>query len=275
MVSFPNCKINLGLRILSRRADGYHDLLSVFYPVSWCDALEFVESGEFNFKAEGLKIDGTAEQNLCVKAYRLLQPEFDLPPLDWILYKNIPMRAGLGGGSADGAFALRMMNDHFALQLSKEQLKHYALQLGSDCPFFIENKPMMLTGKGEQLDQIDLDLSGYYIHIVYPGIPVNTTRAFQEYDANENRRMNLFSLADFRQQMQQPVDDWKHFLINDFEELMASLYPEIAMIKKQYYEAGAVYASMSGSGSALYALFQDKPPDIPQFRDFRKFEGHL
>ena len=163
MLSFPNCKINLGLRILDKREDGYHNLVSVFYPVKWCDALEIIVADDFSFVSEGLKVDGMAEHNLCVKAYRLFQKEFSLPPVKMMLLKNIPMGAGLGGGSADGAFTLKMLNELFKLELSTDQLKSYALQLGSDCPFFIENKPMLVTGKGELMENAAVDLSEYFI----------------------------------------------------------------------------------------------------------------
>ena len=179
MVSFPNCKINLGLNIVNKRNDGYHDFETVFFPIHLKDALEIIEKEKFEFSTSGLPIEGEPEKNLCIKAYQLLKKDFpQLPAVQMHLHKAIPMGAGLGGGSADGAFTLKLLNKKFDLSLSEKQLINYSLQLGSDCPFFILNKPCFATGRGEILEQIDLDLSEYKILIVHPAIHISTAWAF-------------------------------------------------------------------------------------------------
>lgn len=274
MLTFPNCKINLGLRILNQRADGYHNLISVFYPVQWCDALEFKESEVFSFESEGLKIDGAAQDNMCVKAYTLMQKLYALPPVKIILLKNIPMGAGLGGGSADGAFMLKMMNEYFELKLSDIVLKSYALELGSDCPFFIDNKPTLVTGKGELLEPIGIDLSDFYAVIVYPEIPINTAGAFREYAKIPNR-IDPDAVANLMELYKLPLDKWKDVLVNDFEPVVVKQHPEIEKIKTQLYDAGACYASMSGSGSAVFGIFKEQPAEIASFRKYRNLSVKL
>lgn len=274
MISFPNCKINLGLRILHQRNDGYHNLISVFYPVQWCDALEFVEADAFSFEMEGLKIEGASENNFCVKAYRLLQKKYSVPPVKMMLLKNIPMGAGLGGGSSDAAFTLKMLNEYFDLKLSFSELKAYALQLGSDCPFFIENKPSLATGRGDELEQVKLDLSGLQVLIVYPDVEVNTAWAYHEHSKNINHKSDQNSIINFREQISNPVSTWKEFLVNDFEQVVVNRHPEIGMIKKQLYEAGAIYASMSGSGSAIYGIF-NKEANFQFSTSCKSFKGRL
>lgn len=274
MISFPNCKINLGLRILNRRADGYHNLVSVFYPVPWCDALEFIGSGVFSFESAGLKIDGAAQDNLCVKAYTVMQKLYALPPVKIMLLKNIPIGAGLGGGSADGAFMLKMLNEYFELKLSDIVLKSYALELGSDCPFFIDNKPKLVTGKGELLEPIGIDLSAFHVVSVYPEIAINTARAFREY-AKVPNKIDPDALVNFMEQFKLPISEWKDFLVNDFEQVVVKKYPEILTIKKQLYDAGALYASMTGSGSAVFGIFNEQPEAMPSLRKYRSFSGKL
>lgn len=260
MVVFPNCKINLGLRIIRKRNDGYHDLETVFYPIPLTDALEVIRvSGadtDIAFQSSGLPISGDSTNNLCVKAYQLLKKDFpQLGPVQMHLHKVIPMGAGLGGGSSDGAFALQLINDLFHLQLSKEQLIGYALQLGSDCPFFILNQPCFASGRGEKMEPVALDLSGYHFAIVNPGIHVNTGWAFSQLQLDKPKQLEL---PDLRTIIQQPVPGWKETLINDFEAPVCKAHPEIAAIKEQLYDAGAVYASMTGSGSTVFGLFTEK-----------------
>lgn len=300
MLLFPNCKINLGLHILNKREDGYHNLETVFYPVKWRDALEVIRrddgrqtmddsktlseredsetlsgpvpqtagvegsveviersrDNEVTFSNTGLPIPGDEANNLCIKAYHLLKKDFpSLPPVQMHLHKAIPMGAGLGGGSADAAFALKLLNDLFQLKLSTQQLIDYALQLGSDCPFFIINKPCFATGRGEILETVELDLSAYHFAIVNPGIHVNTGWAF----AQLNIRSDHETWADLRTIIQQPIETWKDQLINDFEEPVSKAHPEIATIKQQLYNAGAVYASMTGSGSTVFGVFEKEP----------------
>jgi len=257
MVTFPNCKINLGLHIVSKRTDGYHDLETVFYPIALKDAAEVIRSEEFNFQLTGLPVYGDAANNLCVKAYSLLKKGFpDLPPVSMYLHKAIPMGAGLGGGSADGAFMLKMLNKKFQLNLSQQQLIEYALQLGSDCPFFIINKPCFATGRGENLTEVNVDLSAYKIVFINPGIHVSTKEAFSTITPTEPKKS-------IRQIIEQPIEIWKEELINDFEAPVFKLYPAIKEIKEQLYAAGSVYASMTGSGSTVFGIFKrDHPTDL-------------
>jgi 4-diphosphocytidyl-2-C-methyl-D-erythritol kinase len=254
MVAFPNCKINLGLNIIGKRNDGYHDLETVFYPVQFKDAVEIIEKQNLEFSISGLAVGGQPENNLCIKAYHLLKKEFsELPPLQMHLHKAIPIGAGLGGGSADGAFTLKLLNRKFNLSLSEQQLIDYALQLGSDCPFFILNKPCFATGRGETFTQIDIDLSKFRIVIVHPGIHIGTRWAFSQLPVRLQRPENYKTIKEI---IQQPLSAWKDGLKNDFERPVFEKYPEIKEIKEKLYDAGAVYSSMSGSGSAVYGIFE-------------------
>ncbi|MDZ4795562.1 MAG: 4-(cytidine 5'-diphospho)-2-C-methyl-D-erythritol kinase [Bacteroidota bacterium] len=263
MIVFPNCKINLGLNILHKRNDGYHDLETIFYPISICDSLEIIEnkkaswSPSFPFTSSGLVISGNPSSNICVKAYKLLKKDFpSLPSLQIHLHKVIPSGAGLGGGSADAAFALKVMNDLLELQLSTQQLIDYAAELGSDCPFFIINRPCFATGRGEILKEIQLDLSAYKIVVVNPGIHVDTGRAFLSI---------VPGLADkpLKEIITGPLERWKDDLKNDFEKPTFKQYPVIVDIKDALYSKGAIYASMSGSGSTVFGIFpKEKNIDI-------------
>ncbi len=256
MVVFPNCKINLGLHVISRRDDGFHNLETVFYPLPIADALEIIthpNKQEFTgveFSCSGLAIDGPADTNLCIKAYQLLQKDFaPLPPVKMHLHKAIPMGAGLGGGSADGAFTLLALNKKYQLGLTEQQLIHYALQLGSDCPFFIVNKPSYATGRGEELTPVPVQLKGYTCVMVNPGIHVNTGWAFKAISPAIPDK-NLFEL------IQTPVVNWRHCLTNDFQVAVAAAHPAIATICETLYNQGAVYAAMSGSGSTCFGIFE-------------------
>ncbi|CAN5737409.1 4-(cytidine 5'-diphospho)-2-C-methyl-D-erythritol kinase [soil metagenome] len=256
MVSFPNCKINLGLNIIRKRADGYHDLETVFYPIPIPDALEIIaaEKGiaktDIEFSSSGLHIDGDTENNLCIKAYRLLKKDFpQIPAIKMHLHKAIPMGAGLGGGSADAAYTLMLLNNKFNLNFSTTQLINYALQLGSDCPFFIINKPCFATGRGEVLEEINLDLSKYKLVIVNPGIHINTHWAFSHIKPQQPH-------ISIKEVIQQPIQGWKEKLLNDFEAPVLSHYPELKELKEKLYQSGALYAAMSGSGSTFYGIFE-------------------
>ncbi|MES2372681.1 MAG: 4-(cytidine 5'-diphospho)-2-C-methyl-D-erythritol kinase [Bacteroidota bacterium] len=257
MILFPNCKINLGLNIIHKRADGYHDIETVFYPVGLKDALEGIRSGVVTntrdgvqFTSSGLEVAGNTDDNLCVKAYHLLQKDFpELGSVQLHLHKSIPMGAGLGGGSSDGAFTLILINQLYNLALSREQLIHYALQLGSDCPFFILNKPCLATGRGELMKEIKLDLSQYQFAIINPGIHVSTASAFSQIKPGKPAR----AIADI---IALPVQQWKELLVNDFERTVSQKHPEITVIKQELYHKGAVYASMTGSGSTVFGLFE-------------------
>jgi 4-diphosphocytidyl-2-C-methyl-D-erythritol kinase len=265
MVTFPNCKINLGLNITNKRGDGYHDIETAFYPVQAKDALEVVEEKNIQpsmlnvqFSMSGLKIEGDQKNNLCLKAYDLLKKDFPkLPAVQMHLHKAIPMGAGLGGGSADGAFTLQLLNKKFELNIAEKQLINYALKLGSDCPFFILNKPCFATGRGEILEQTGLDLSEYKILIVHPAIHISTAWAFSQLSGSRQTR-EPDNYKKVKEVILQPIETWKDELMNDFENPVFAKYPEIKIIKDKLYDAGAIYASMSGSGSAFYGIFNGK-----------------
>jgi 4-diphosphocytidyl-2-C-methyl-D-erythritol kinase len=251
MLCFPNCKINIGLYVTNRRADGYHDLETVFFPLPIHDALEIIPAkGEASLTLSGKGIAGDKESNLVWKAYKLLQQLFPekVGEFDIYLHKALPMGAGLGGGSADGAFALKLVNDYCELGLSEEQLLDYALQLGSDCPFFIKNRPQYATGRGEQMSDIALDLKGYTIELVCPGVHVSTSKAFQMMRPKPAE-------FDLRRLGELPIAEWKNRISNDFEGPVFEQQPELKDIKDALYAQGAIYASMSGSGSSIYGIF--------------------
>lgn len=256
MIVFPNCKINLGLHILNKREDGYHNIETIFYPVPLKDALEIIPSNNtdaISFSSSGLGISGDVADNLCIKAYQLLKKDF--PKLSSVkihLHKSIPMGAGLGGGSANAAFTLQLLNDQLKLNLSTSQLIDYALQLGSDCPFFILNKPCIAAGRGEILEKIAVDLSAYQLLLVNPDIHVNTGEAFAALNLQQvnTHHTSLKELIDH------PINTWQQSLKNDFEKPVFEKYPVIKEIKETLYQMGASYASMSGSGSTMYGLFE-------------------
>ncbi|MFT4154944.1 4-(cytidine 5'-diphospho)-2-C-methyl-D-erythritol kinase [Parafilimonas sp.] len=257
MIVFPNCKINLGLHITGKRYDGYHNLETIFYPLPFYDVLEVLhhsqQDEDYILLTSGIEIEGRPETNLCVKAYRLLKKDFpQLPSVQIHLHKAIPTGAGLGGGSADGAFMLTLLNDKFKLHLTEEKLLQYALMLGSDCPFFIINRPSFATQRGEALQPIHLHLSGYTLVLVKPGIHVNTGWAFSQvgYSAPNNIK-NI---------MEQPAETWQGKLENAFEKPVFEKYTEIKNIKEQLLQNGALFASMSGSGSSVYGIFNKSIP---------------
>jgi 4-diphosphocytidyl-2-C-methyl-D-erythritol kinase len=249
MVAFPPCKINLGLNVISKREDGFHDLETCFYPVPWTDILEIIPSDKLAFTSSGNAIPGTEEDNLCLKAYHLLKADFNIAPVKIHLHKIIPIGAGLGGGSSNAAYTLRLLNEIFNLSLSIDQLKSYASKLGSDCSFFIEDKPMLGSGKGEILNEIDLSLNCFYLVIVKPAIHVSTQEAYSGISPKQ-------PTVTMREILKRPVADWKEVLKNDLEESIFKKYPAIAEIKTKLYSSGAIYASMSGSGSSVFAIFE-------------------
>jgi 4-diphosphocytidyl-2-C-methyl-D-erythritol kinase len=255
MISFPNAKINIGLHITEKRTDCFHNLETVFFPVGWSDALEIAEADQLRFTTSGISISGSPESNLVMKAYSLLQNDFALPPLKIHLHKQIPFGAGLGGGSADGAFMLQMLNKSFNLNLSGAKLLEYAAVLGSDCPFFILNKPAFATGRGELMNEINLNVNGMSLLLVKPTVEVSTTRAFR----NVVPQKPAISLSEL---INLPVQDWKNNIINQFESSVFPQYPKIGNIKTQLYDMGAVYASMSGSGSCVFGLFNELPTNF-------------
>lgn len=251
LIRFPNCKVNLGLHITGRREDGYHNLETVFYPLPLTDILEMIRwpEGPSRLDVTGETVPGPATDNICLKAWNLLKADYpQLPPVQIHLHKLLPLGAGLGGGSADGAFALQMMNELFRLELSREDLIRYALQLGSDCPFFILNQPCVAKGRGEIMTPVQLDLSAYQWVLVNPRLHSSTAEAF--------RGVKPAPLATpLEEIISRAPDTWKGHLRNDFEDSLFPLYPEMAAIKEALYAAGAIYASMSGSGSTIYGLF--------------------
>ncbi|MCX6268051.1 MAG: 4-(cytidine 5'-diphospho)-2-C-methyl-D-erythritol kinase [Bacteroidetes bacterium] len=254
MIQFPNCKINLGLNVVSKRSDGFHNIETVFYPVPLRDALEIIPAGgsHVEFHTSGLEIPGTPDQNLCIRAFHLLQSEFGLPGVKMHLHKVIPMGSGLGGGSSDGAFTLKLLNDLFELRLGNEQLKIYARLLGSDCSFFIENQAHFAFEKGDQLEPVAIDLSGLFLAIVIPHIHVATDEAYRMV-VPEMPKQSL------RELIQSPLELWKDLVINDFEKPVFEKYPVIGEIKAKLYASGAIYAAMSGSGSAVFGIFKELP----------------
>ena len=256
MVTFPNCKINLGLNILQKREDGYHDIRSVFLPIPWYDVLEIITSREQNtyIQTTGLH-SGIPTDNLCLKAYNLLKKDHPLlPDISIHLHKTIPAGAGLGGGSADAAFMLILLNNKFDLQIPSTKMYEYAGQLGSDCSFFLLNKPAIASGKGEILEPIDLSFEGKKLFILNPGIHIPTAEIFKEIKPGFPAK----SLPDI---IHQPMETWKHELKNDFEEIVFRKFPILEESKKSLYAFGAEYASMTGTGSTLYAIFKEDFPE--------------
>ncbi|HJW17672.1 MAG TPA: 4-(cytidine 5'-diphospho)-2-C-methyl-D-erythritol kinase [Flavisolibacter sp.] len=253
MITFPNCKINLGLHITAKRNDGYHDIETIFYPVQLCDGLEVIKnqvSAVTELSLSGLFIDSPTPDNICYKAYSLLKSDFpDLAPLQIHLHKVIPTGAGLGGGSSNGAYTLSLINHKFKLGLDEQTLMKYALQLGSDCPFFILNKSAYATGRGEKLEPLSLDLNNYSIVLINPGIHINTGWAF-------SRITPGLPLKLLKEIVARPVPTWKDSLTNDFEVPVFQEYPAIKELKELLYNKGAVYASMTGSGSTVFGLFE-------------------
>lgn len=255
MVRFPNAKINIGLYITEKRSDGFHNLETVFFPVDWCDALEIADAGDVQFSSSGILISGDAESNLVMKAYRMLQSDFNLPALKVHLHKQIPFGAGLGGGSSDGAFMLSLLNHQFNLNLSGDDLEQYAARLGSDCPFFIRNKPVFASGRGEIMEPLQLSLNGWFILLVKPPVEVSTAKAFQLV-VPAKPAISLKNL------IQLPVQEWRNNVINQFELSVFQQYPEVQELKQSMYDLGAAYASMSGSGSCVFGLFKELPNRI-------------
>ncbi|HNQ60595.1 MAG TPA: 4-(cytidine 5'-diphospho)-2-C-methyl-D-erythritol kinase [Bacteroidales bacterium] len=256
MIVFANAKINLGLRIIRKRSDNYHDILSVFYPIPLVDVIEIDQSKKLEFYSYGLSITAPSESNLCVKAWNLLFENHVLTPVAIYLLKNIPTEAGLGGGSSDASFILKALNEMFHLGLSHETLSNYALQLGSDCPFFIHNKPMLVSGCGEVFTPVTLSLEGLYLVLIQPNCKIHTAEAYSHIQPRHPAE-NPALIVNL------PLERWREKLVNDFEDFVFEIFPEVGIIKEKLYDEGAVYASMSGSGSSVYGIFRDEPPPMP------------
>jgi len=261
MLCFPNAKINLGLNVVSKRPDGYHNIETVFYPISIKDALEVVPAtGKKGiFRQSGILLDGNPEQNLVLKAYSILKKEYALPEIDIYLRKNIPFGAGLGGGSSDAAFMLKLLNNIYELHIPEIKLEEFASQLGADCPFFIRNKPVFATGTGNVFTPVDLSLKGYFTVLVKPDIHVSTKEAYEFIKPN----LPAVSLKEI---IKNPPETWKDAVVNDFESSVFVKYPAISDIKEKLYGFGAVYASMSGSGSSVFGIFKEEKDLSKEFQ---------
>ncbi|MEE0388323.1 MAG: 4-(cytidine 5'-diphospho)-2-C-methyl-D-erythritol kinase [Phocaeicola vulgatus] len=254
MITFPNAKINLGLNIVEKRPDGYHNLETIFYPINLQDALEVTRrennDKEYTLHISGSPLEGEPEDNLVVKAYKLLKKDYPgLLPVDIHMYKHIPAGAGLGGGSSDAACMIKLLNDKFSLGLSTERMEEYAVKLGADCAFFIRNKPVFATGIGNLFEPVELSLKGYHIILIKPDIFVSTRNAFAEIKP-------VRPAVSLKEIVKQPIETWKSSMKNDFEDSVFKKFPEIAAIKDELYDLGAVYAAMSGSGSSVYGIFK-------------------
>ncbi len=270
MLTFPNAKINIGLNITEKRSDGFHNIESVFYPVEWCDALEIIPNQDADaknavFQSSGLAIPGNESSNLCLKAWNLLQDRISVPPMIH-LHKVIPMGAGLGGGSADGAFTLKMLNEVYDLKLSNEELKDFARNLGSDCAFFIENRPVFCFNKGDEFEDFTLDLKGKFVVLINPDIHISTAEAYS--GVSQKKPQIALKTA-----LLQPISEWEKIVKNDFEEKLLLKYPTIAEVKETLYQAGAVYASMTGSGSTVYGIFEQETDLKSSFPNFAMWQG--
>ena len=254
MITFPNAKINLGLNIVEKRPDGYHNLETIFYPINLQDALEVTRrennDKEYTLHISGSPLEGEPEDNLVVKAYKLLKKDYPgLLPVDIHMYKHIPAGAGLGSGSSDAACMIKLLNDKFSLGLSTERMEEYAVKLGADCAFFIRNKPVFATGIGNLFEPVELSLKGYHIILIKPDIFVSTRDAFAEIKP-------VRPAVSLKEIVKQPMETWKNSMKNDFEDSVFKKFPEIAAIKDELYDLGAVYAAMSGSGSSVYGIFK-------------------
>jgi len=251
MVLFPHAKINLGLQVIEERDDGLHNIVSCLYPINWCDMLELIEEKELRFTMSGLDIPGSTNDNLCFKAYHLIKDQFDIPPIHIHLHKVVPIGAGLGGGSSDAAFTLLGLQKMFDLPLSATDLRQLASKLGSDCAFFIGDKPVMATGKGDELEEIELSGTEEYLVVVTPPIQVNTGKAYSMLSPSlptTNLKNDLFN----------NISQWSQSITNDFEATVFQQYPAISRIKEVLLEQGALFASLSGSGSSVFGIFKDK-----------------
>jgi 4-diphosphocytidyl-2-C-methyl-D-erythritol kinase len=252
MVVFPNAKINLGLNVVAKRPDQFHDIVTCFYPLQLYDVLEVIESTgrKSSFRASGIEISGKPEENLCMKAYEMLRKDYQLPHVDIHLHKIIPIGAGLGGGSSDAAFTLVALNDLFQLFLDASLLEDYAARIGSDCAFFISNKPVLAFERGDVFGSVKVNLEGRKLLLIYPDVHVSTAEAYSRVKPAQPEQSVKEILGG------EPLENWRGKLVNDFEESVFALYPEVGQLKEQLYESGALYASMSGSGSSVFGIFE-------------------
>jgi len=261
VLTYSNAKINIGLNIVEKRSDGFHNIETVFFPIGMKDAIEIADSKEsspYTFSASGIPINIEAKDNIVVKAYELIRAKYDFPAQDIHLHKNIPFGAGLGGGSANAAYMIKLLNEKFNLGMSTEEMEDEVKKLGSDCAFFIKNEPAFAIEKGDKLNSIDLDLSGYHILLIKPDVHISTPEAY----ANISPQKPAISLKEI---IKQPIETWKSIIKNDFEGSIFPKYPLLAEIKEELYEEGAIYAAMSGSGSSMFGLFKNEPKILPQW----------
>lgn len=249
MLTFANAKINLGLNLIEKRFDGYHNLETVFYPIQIRDVVELVDANENCCITKGIEIPGKDEENICLKAFKRLQIDFNLPNQQIVLLKNIPVGAGLGGGSADAAFLIKLVNEKFNLGLSISQMQSYARSLGADCAFFIKNKPVFAFAKGDEFEELEISLSNHHIILVKPPVHVSTALAY----SNVKVKQPSTSL---KKLIHLPLKEWKTTVFNDFEPSVFAKYPQIEEIKTKLYAAGATFALMSGSGSSVFGIFE-------------------
>ena len=268
MITFANANINLGLQVVAKRPDGYHNLRSGFYPVGWSDVLEILPAANLQFTSTGIQIPGEASGNLCLKAYQLLRGDFDFPPVHIHLHKLIPIGAGLGGGSSDGASTLCILNELHGLGLQAEQLETYARRIGSDCAFFIRNRPVYAFEKGDQFEAITLNLKEHFIVLVNPGIPVSTAEAYAGTQPQP-------PASDLKSALQGPLSTWREAVGNDFEPALIIQYPAIGEIKESLYRHGALYASLTGSGSTVYGIFGEETDLRDAFPGYVIWQGPL
>ena len=268
MIFFPHCKINLGLNVVSKRPDGFHNIKTCFYPVPRTDVLEIIPAPEFSFSQSGINVPGGQEENLCVRAYRLLKKDFGIGNVKIHLHKVIPIGAGLGGGSSDAAFALRLLHTIFELGLPSSRLENYARQLGSDCSFFMEDAPKIGTGRGEILSPAAVSLKGLHLVLVKPNVHVSTAEAYAGV-------VPYTTAQPLEQTLHLPLAEWKGRLNNDFEQSIFTKYPLIGQLKEKMYSLGATYASMSGSGSCVFGLFERHVALENNFPGYDYWSGEL
>jgi len=266
MLVFPNAKINIGLNIVEKRIDGFHNIESCFYPVGWSDALEILSAEKLHFQSSGIIIPGEPEYNLCIKAYKVLASDYSIPPVDIHLLKSIPIGAGLGGGSSDAAYVIKALDKLFDLKIPVDNQITYARKLGSDCAFFINNVPAYCFHKGDEFEQIDLRLTGKWIVLVNPGLHISTLEAYSGIKPQHSKQ-------DLRTILKQPLPDWKGLVKNDFEKTLFPKYPALSEIKEKLYDQGAEYASMSGSGSTIYGIFKKETDLAEEFSAYKVWQG--
>ncbi len=274
MVTFAHAKINLGLRIKGMRPDGYHDIETLLVPVPWYDVVEAVRDHAFAFQVFGMGPE-RMEDNLVVRAHRLFEQVVGTAPVRLFLLKTLPMGAGLGGGSADGAVTLRLLNKVFGNPLTDQQLQNMAATLGSDVAFFLQDQPCLATGRGDQLKTVQFDFSDFHVLIVYPDVSISTAWAYAMFDRWHASLGFSGTAMPIEAALALPVAQWPNVLHNDFEPMVLEHYPQLARLKAALYEAGAVYASLTGSGSAMYGLFADKSPDLSAFPYRTRYYGPL